>query len=114
MNKLYVIKDGIENVGTVMNKNGERLRNTNYYVLSYDYISNVGYIEKKNEQLWKLYTSVGSSNDFKSRYHYFFSFEKCIEVLQKLCNTETEIIICNEEEINLLKNTPNVKIKKEI
>ena len=30
MNKLYVVKDGVVNIGYVINKVGERLKNTNF------------------------------------------------------------------------------------
>ena len=97
MNKLYVVKDGVLNIGFVRNRKGERLRNINYYLLTYDYKSNVGYIEKKSAHLWRLYTSIGCNADFKSRYHHCTTFEECIDTLEDLFNLKTEIIIHTSE-----------------
>jgi hypothetical protein len=89
-NNIYLVYDGIPNVGCVKGVDGLFCKNTNYYLISYDFKSNHGYIEKKAEDSWKLYTSIGPvSIPMESRYHFCSSFEECVAKLKELsegCN----------------------------
>jgi len=110
MKTLYVIQDGIKGVGFVSNQFGEQMKNTNFFLLSYNLKSNVGYIEKKAVNTWRLYTSVGCSTDFSSRYHHFSTFNECIEKLQTLADP-AKIEVCHSDNLPILISD---KIKKEI
>ena len=46
-NIIYAKKGGVPNVG--------HSTNPNFYLLCYDFNSNIGYIEKKGKKLWRLY-----------------------------------------------------------
>ncbi len=93
---LYLIKDGIE-TAKIIDKHGNRIFNTEYYSISYDFVRNEGYIEKKDDNKWKLYTQIGQRFG-QSRYFYFESFEKCINQLNNL-NENKEIIILSQKEL---------------
>ena len=56
---LYVIKEGISKIADLGDKSDDRLFDTNYYALSYNFSTNEGYIEKKSLSFWWLYTQVG-------------------------------------------------------
>jgi len=94
---LYVVKDGIKNVASVIDRNGNRVLGTNYYALTYDFKSNEGYIELKRLNFWILYTQIGQKLE-QSRYHKELTFEKCIEKLKELKGND-QIIICDSSEI---------------
>ncbi|MBK9482632.1 MAG: hypothetical protein IPO02_11785 [Bacteroidetes bacterium] len=91
---LFLIRDGFENA-KVVDKYNNRIFNTNYYSITYDLISNDGYIEKKVDNKWKLYTQIGQKIG-KSRHFYFETFEMCINQL-KILNRNQEIIILTQE-----------------
>lgn len=84
MAKLYVIKDGIKNVGCIESKDGNQVTGTNFYLISFDFKSNEGYIEQKEISRWRLYTQVGELKT-KTRYYHFPTFTDCVVKLQHLC-----------------------------
>jgi hypothetical protein len=104
---LYVVKDGLLNQGCKVNKNGEQIKGTNFYLLTYGQ-NNEGYIEKKSKNKWRLYTQVGEPETLKNnnkegikdkyriRYHHFATFEECIGKLHEL-NRYSEIEICDSD-----------------
>ncbi|WP_370477209.1 hypothetical protein [Tamlana flava] len=94
---LYVVKDGIKDVAFIRDNEGRQILGTNYYSISYDFKSNEGYIEKKSNNFWRLYTQVGQKYG-QSRHHKFSSFEDCILKLKEL-NGNRDIIICDSTEI---------------
>lgn len=94
---LYVVKDGIENVASVVDKNGVRILGTNYYALTYNFKSNEGYIEFKKKKFWRLYTQIGQKVG-QTRYHKELSFEECIEKL-KILKGDDLIVVCDSSEI---------------
>jgi hypothetical protein len=83
MRKLFVVRHGIPFVG-YSSKDGKPVRSPDYYLLSFGLESNVGYIGKKSQENWRLYTSIGAGKDMVSRYHHFGTFEECIAELQIL------------------------------
>ena len=90
--KLYVVKDGIPGVG-YQSRSGQQIKDGTFYLLTYDFKSNIGYVGKKSTNLWRLYTTIGSTNDFKSRYHHFPNFLECVQKLQELSgDTKVEVI----------------------
>lgn len=98
---LYLVKNGIDTAKVIKNR-GERLYNTNYYSITYDFTTNEGYIEMKGLNNWRLYTQVGQRLG-TSRYHDLQTFEQCVEKLERLseCN---KIIVCKSSEIERYKN----------
>jgi hypothetical protein len=107
MKKLFVVKDGLKNQGCKVNSNGEQIRNTNFYLLTYGK-NNEGYIEKKAQDNWRLYTQIGELNTIREmhkegivdksqvRYHHFPTFDECIEKLKELCGSSV-IEICDSD-----------------
>ena len=98
--KLYLVKDGIENA-CVIDKNRNRVFNTNYYSITYNFIKNEGCIEKKSEYNWRLYTQIGERIG-KSRYYNFTNFEDCIKKL-KILKGDNDILVINQKEICYIK-----------
>ena len=94
---LYLIKDGIKDVGCVM-KNDNQIFNTDFHLITYDFKTNEGYIDKKEQDYWRLYTQVGQKVG-QSRYHHFSNFEQCVEKLKEL-NGDASVVICNANEID--------------
>lgn len=97
---LYLVKDGIMGVGCITS-NEEQVHGTNFYLITYDFKTNEGYIEKKDESYWRLYTQVGQKLG-QSRYHKFTAFEQCVEKLKEL-KGDNKIIICEADEIQNYK-----------
>ena len=93
---LYLVKDGIKDVGCVTS-NGNQLFDTNFYLITYDFKTNEGYVEKKGENYWRLYTQVGQKVR-KSRYHKLSDFSQCVEKLKEL-KGNNEVTVCNANEI---------------
>jgi len=93
---IYLVKDGIQNIGCI-SKNGIQIKGTNFYLITYDFESNEGYIDKKGSNNWLLYTQIGQILN-KSRYHRFNTFEKCLNKLKELKGND-KIFICNEEDV---------------
>lgn len=93
---LFVVKDGIKNIGYINNQ-GNQVLGTNFYLLSYDFKSNEGFIEKKNENCWRLYTQVEQKWK-QSRYYSFSTFSDCIQKLIEL-KQDKNIIICDSTQI---------------
>lgn len=106
MGNLYVVKDGLKDKGYI-SRNGEQVKNTNYYLLTYGK-NNEGYIEKKSPNSWLLYTQIGDieiirkmnkdgiKDKYNARYNYFHTFEDCIEKLKKLCGSSM-VVICDSD-----------------
>lgn len=94
---LYLVKDGIKDVGCVM-KNNTQIFDTDFHLITYDFKKNEGYIDKKGEDYWQLYTQVGQKVG-QSRYHKFPDFRQCVEKLKEL-NGDDKVVICNANEID--------------
>lgn len=76
-----------------------------FFIITYDFKKNYGYIGKKGKNSWKLYTILGKTPMVLGSpdNHYFFkSFEDCVHQLEKLAeaNVKTQYI----EVANDLKN----------
>lgn len=100
MGTLYVVRDGLESV----NRKVDQISNSTFFLLTFDFKSNVGYIGKKSSN-WRLYTSLGSNDDFDSRYHHFPTFKGCLEKLKKLC-VNSSVELCDTWDISSLKLPP--------
>lgn len=98
--RLFLVQDGIENVGwkTI---NGKQVSNSNYHLITYDFKSNEGYIDKKGTNKWRLYTQVGQKIG-EDRYHHSRTFEDCVNKLKEL-KGDDEIIVCKSTEIEMYK-----------
>ena len=89
--KLYLVKDGIENA-KIVDIHGNRLFGTDYYSITWDLIQNEGYINKIDNNTWKLYTRIGQKL-VKSQYYFCETFELCIDQLNILCeNADIRIL----------------------
>jgi hypothetical protein len=97
--KLFVVKDGIKNLAIVRDSHGNRILNTNYFSLSYNFKSNVGYLEKIGKGNWKLYTQIGITHSGKGGCFYSTSLEGCIQKLAEL-KGDNEILVINSKEID--------------
>lgn len=95
--KLYIVHDGIENA-CVIDKSGNRIFNTYYYSITYNLIRNEGYIEKKAENNWRLYTQIGQKIG-KTRYYNFPTFEECIRQIEIL-KGNNNISVINQKELS--------------
>lgn len=100
MSKLYLVKDGIKGVGCITVKD-EQIFNTNFYLITYDFRTNEGYISKKKYNHWRLYTQIGQKVG-QSRYHELSNFEECLEQLKEL-KGDDDIIICQTKDIEKYK-----------
>ncbi|MCD9564269.1 hypothetical protein [Tenacibaculum maritimum] len=100
MARLFLVQDGILDVGYKTLK-GIQVKNSNYYLITYNFETNEGYIDKKEIKKWRLYTQVGQKFA-KKRYHHFQTFDECLEKLKELKGDE-EIIVCNSSEIEKYK-----------
>lgn len=96
MNTLYIVKDGIINVGYIKTVEGLQSKNTNFYLITYNFKTNEGYIELKSDNRWRLYTQIGQSFN-QTRYHHFMSFNECIEKIKELKGDE-KITICTSDD----------------
>lgn len=95
--KLYLVKDGIKGVGCVVGENDIQIFNTNFHLLTYDFVTNEGYVDKKDVNYWRLYTQIGQKLG-QSRYHKLVDFHQCIKKLQEL-KGDSDIAICESHEI---------------
>lgn len=107
MKKLFVVKDGLKNSGCKVNRNGDQIKGTNFYLLTFGK-NNEGYIEKKSLKYWLLYTQIGELKTKKElnkagitdnsnvRYHHFPTFEECIVKLKELCGSAS-VVICDSD-----------------
>ena len=107
--KLYIVKDGIPGVG-YQSRNGQQVKDGTFYLITYDFKSNTGYVGKKSTNLWRLYTTIGSTNDFKSRYHHFPSFLECVQKLQEL-SRDTKVDVIESAEVGIIANPIEHSIK---
>ncbi|MDR7210993.1 hypothetical protein [Flavobacterium piscis] len=96
MNNVYLVKDGIINVGCIKDKKNQQVTNTNFYLITFNFKTNYGYIGKRNETKWRLYTSIGQLIN-KKRYYHFNSLEECVSKLENLNNGNMVIVINNVE-----------------
>ncbi len=90
---LFLVKDGIKGIGCKTDLQENQILNTNFYLLTYDFRSNEGYIEKQQNNTWKVYTQIGQKLS-ESRYHTANNLEECIVILKKLKN-DNRIVICH-------------------
>lgn len=89
---IYLVKDGIKGVGCLVNNQGDQIFGSNFYLITYDFKTNEGYIEKKGTKYWRLYTQVGQQLG-KSRYFKYSDLPECIEKLKTL-SSNNELIFC--------------------
>ncbi len=93
---LYLVKDGIYKNGYIV-KDGQQKLDTDFHLITFDFKTNEGYVDKKGLNKWRLYTQVGQKLG-KSRYYTFSNFSKCVEKLKQL-NGNCEVVICNCSDI---------------
>lgn len=82
----------------------------NFYLITYDFKRNHGYIGKKGRNSWKLYTPLYSNPQIpkpESYHNYFKTFLECIEHLKKLTNDQVEI-----RQIEPVSETENSYLEK--
>ena len=88
-NIIYAVKGGVPSVA--------RSNNANFYLLCYNFHSNIGYIEEKRENNWQLYTR--SENLLKQYqiggdkfYYKGASFQNCVDKLHELTGAIIEVL----------------------
>lgn len=65
-----------------------------FFIITYDFKKNYGYIGKKGKNSWKLYTILGRTPmvlGSPDNHYYFKSFEECVQHLEKLAQAKVEI-----------------------
>ena len=65
-----------------------------FFIITYDFKKNYGYIGRKGKNSWKLYTILGRTPmvlGSPDNHYYFKSFEDCVQQLEKLSEAEIEI-----------------------
>ena len=97
---LYLVTDGIMGVGCIT-INNKQLLGSNFHLITYDFKTNEGYVDKKGESHWRLYTQIGQQYG-QSRYHELNSFDQCVEKLKEL-KGDDKILICKSNDIEKLK-----------
>lgn len=97
---IFVVKDGIPGVGSSGSKT--------FHLLSIDLKSNFGYIDKVDNNKWKLYMSFPILPEYRhlrddqGRFYYFnHTFENIISELEKFTGIKPEVI--NRDEIETWK-----------
>jgi hypothetical protein len=98
--ELYLVKDGIKGVG-YKNHNNQQVLGTTFYLITYDFETNEGYVEEKGKKHWRLYTRIGQKIG-EGRHHEFITFEQCLAKLKEL-KGDGKVIICNTNEVENLK-----------
>jgi len=101
LNIIYAVKGGIPSVGIS--------NNPNFYLLCYDFNSNIGFIEQQATNSWKLYTRSKDllnlysthCDEEKKFYHYAESFQESIDRLQEV--TGRFIKVLTKDEVIMLK-----------
>jgi len=99
-NNIFAIKGGIPSVGSSPNPN--------FYLLCYDFNSNIGYIEEKAKNMWRLYTRFQNilkqyqdvNNEEKKFYYNSDSLQKCVDKLQEITGRPVKVLT-KDEVINL-------------
>lgn len=109
---LYLVKDGIKSVGCKLDSNGNQIFRTNFYLITYDFITNEGYIERKEINEWRLYTQIGQSLG-QSRYHTKPTLNECIEQLKSLSQGKN-IRLLTYKEANKLILDMNTEILRKV
>ena len=112
MKNLYVVKDGLKSIGCKVDINGEQIKGTNFYLLTFGK-GNEGHIDEKSTDNWQLYTQIGElatirkmyklgvEDKSRARYHCFSTFEKCIEKLKELRDSSL-VKICDSDNFSSL------------
>lgn len=94
---IYVAKGGIPNVA--------KSTNPDFHSLCYDFYSNIGYIEMKAPNKWRLYvrySSILKENKYEGdddKYYFDgITFEECVDRLKEISGRAIKIIIREEVE----------------
>jgi hypothetical protein len=74
---------------------------SDFHLITYNFKTNEGYVDKKGKNHWRLYTQVGQKFG-QNRYHKLLDFEQCVEKLKEL-KGDDEIVICQAKEIEKYK-----------
>lgn len=96
MSEVYLVKDGIINVGFI-SKNKEQVKNTNFFLITIDFKTNFGYVQKRKTSEWRLYTSIGQLMN-KKRYYHFDTLVECINKL-KVLKGDDKVSLINSNEV---------------
>ena len=67
MKNLYVVKDGLKSIGCKVDINGEQIKGTNFYLLTFGK-GNEGHIDEKSTDNWQLYTQIGELATIRKMY----------------------------------------------
>ena len=107
MEKIFLVKGGLTNTPDMPIKD-------DFYLITKDFKTNNGYIGKRSNKLWRLYTPIGYNNTVpgskSNYYHHYPTFEECVEKLKQLYQSLIEIVDnYYKEKISLAKTEMQVE-----
>ena len=86
MEKIFLVKGGFANTPDNPIKD-------DFFLITKDFKGNNGYIGKRSNKVWRLYTHYGSISDVKSScYHHYPTFEECVQKLKELSQSSIDIV----------------------
>ncbi len=104
---LYLVQGGISRNSSV--NNNEVSPDKNFYVITFDFEKNFGYIGKKGKNWWKLYTILGRTPMIlgsPDNHYHFKTFEDCVAKLEILAKVKVEIKYIDES-TEIIDNSKN-------
>lgn len=89
MEKIFLVKGGLANTFDNPIKD-------DFYLITKDFKRNHGYIGKRSDKVWRLYTPLGYNKSVtggkSNYYHHYPTFEECVEKLKQLSQSLIEIV----------------------
>jgi len=86
-NTIYLVQGGL-------NLTEDSKPDFDFFIITYDFKKNYGYIGRKGKNSWKLYTILGRTPmvlGSPDNHYHFNNFEDCVQHLEKLSNAEVKI-----------------------
>ena len=89
MEKIFLVKGGLANTPDNPIKD-------DFYLITKDFKRNHGYIGKRSDKVWRLYTPLGYNKSVtggkSNYYHHYPTFEECVEKLKELSQSSIDIV----------------------
>ena len=101
---IYLVQGGL-------NLSKDSKADFDFFIITYDFKKNYGYIGKKGKNSWKLYSILGRTPmvlGSPDNHYYFKSFEDCLQQLEKLSESKIEIRYI-EVENDITDNSPDIR-----
>ncbi|MEO8772303.1 MAG: hypothetical protein ABI402_19550 [Ferruginibacter sp.] len=93
-NTIYLVQGGL-------NLTEDSKPDFDFFIITYDFKKNYGYIGRKGKNSWKLYTILGRTPmvlGSPDNHYHFKNFEDCVKHLKKLSNAEVQICYIETED----------------